>query len=119
MGTIPQEKAGVGSALNDTIQQAGTALGIAILGSLLTSGFRSEMPADAPEQAKQSIGGALACPRRQRLSTRPEAFTASMSTTFTISAIGVLAAALLATLVMRDNKPEPAAAPAEETELVA
>ena len=28
-----------------------------------------------------------------------------MSTTFTISAIGVLAAALLATLVMRDTKP--------------
>lgn len=48
-----------------------------------------------------------------------EAFTASMSATFTVSAIGVLAAALLATLVMRDTKPEPAAAPAEEHELVA
>lgn len=42
-----------------------------------------------------------------------------MSATFTVSAIGVLAAALLATLVMRDAKPEPAAAPEQESELVA
>ena len=49
MGTIPADKAGVGSALNDTIQQAGTALGIAILGSLLASGFTRHMPAGAPD----------------------------------------------------------------------
>jgi hypothetical protein len=42
-----------------------------------------------------------------------------MSTTFTVSAIGVLAAALLATLVMRDAEPEAAAAPADQPELVA
>ncbi|MFJ7159573.1 MFS transporter [Streptomyces sp. NPDC101118] len=111
MGTIPADKAGVGSALNDTIQQAGTALGIAILGSLLTSTFAREMPAGAPEQAKQSIAGALAAAQGDAGLVRAarEAFTASMSTTFTISAIGVLAAALLATVVMRDKKAEPVA----------
>ncbi|MFH9727519.1 MFS transporter [Streptomyces sp. NPDC017254] len=110
MSTIPEDKAGVGSALNDTIQQAGTALGIAILGSLLTSTFRSEMPADAPEQAKQSIGGALAVARgdAELVEAAREAFASSMATTFTISAVGVLAAAVLATLVMRDAKPAPA-----------
>ncbi|MGW1782974.1 MFS transporter [Streptomyces sp. NPDC002143] len=122
MSTIPADKAGVGSALNDTIQQAGTALGIAILGSLLTSGFAAEMPADAPEAARQSIGGALAVAGEDAGLVRAarEAFTASMTTTFTVSAIGVLAAAVLATLVMRDRKPQPAeTAPAEEPELVA
>ncbi|MFJ6940868.1 MFS transporter [Streptomyces sp. NPDC101132] len=111
MGTIPADKAGVGSALNDTIQQAGTALGIAILGSLLTSTFAREMPAGAPEQAKQSIAGALSAAQGDAGLVRAarEAFTASMSTTFTISAIGVLAAALLATVVMRDRKAEPVA----------
>ncbi|GEB62224.1 MFS transporter [Streptomyces gardneri] len=106
MSTIPEEKAGVGSALNDTIQQAGTALGIAILGSLLTSTYSREMPADASEQAKQSIGGALAAAKGDpaMIESAREAFTTSMSTTFTISAIGVLAAAALATLVMRDGK---------------
>jgi MFS transporter, DHA2 family, multidrug resistance protein len=43
-----------------------------------------------------------------------------MSVTFTVSAIGVLAAAILATLVMRNTKPAPAlAATAPEHELVA
>lgn len=118
MSTIPEEKAGVGSALNDTIQQAGTALGIAILGSLLTSTFRSEMPADAPEQAKQSIGGALAVARGDAglVAAAREAFASSMATTFTISAVGVLAAAVLATVVMRDGKPAPTGETGEETE---
>jgi hypothetical protein len=125
MGTIPADKAGVGSALNDTIQQAGSALGIAILGSLLASGFARHMPAGAPEQAKHSIAGALAAAHGDTglVHAARQAFTASMSVTFAVSAIGVAAAALLAALVMRDTKPEPAAAPAqepaEEPELVA
>lgn len=129
MSTIPEEKAGVGSALNDTIQQAGTALGIAILGSLLTSTFSREMPAGASEEAKQSIGGALAAAKGDpaMVEAAREAFTTAMSTTFTIGAIGVLAAAALATLVMRDGKKAPAgdaadaagAEGAEKSELVA
>ncbi|GCB47596.1 hypothetical protein SNL152K_4901 [Streptomyces sp. NL15-2K] len=113
MSTIPADKAGVGSALNDTIQQAGTALGIAILGSLLSSGFKAEMPVDAPEEAKRSIAETLAIAGGDSgdsglIRAAREAFTASMSTTFTVSAIGVLAAAVLATLVMRDGKGEQA-----------
>ncbi|MGW6913501.1 MFS transporter [Kitasatospora sp. NPDC054939] len=121
MGTIPEEKAGVGSALNDTIQQAGTALGIAILGSLLSSGFADRMPADTPAQAKQSIGGALAAANGDAglIAAAREAFTSSMSTTFTVSAIGVLAAAVLATLVMRDKKTAPAVEAEQEAELAA
>ncbi|MFJ9018878.1 MFS transporter [Streptomyces sp. NPDC102259] len=118
MGTIPEDKAGVGSALNDTIQQAGTALGIAILGSLLTSGYAAEMPTDAPEAARESIGGALAVAGRDAGLVREarEAFTTSMTTTFTVSAIGVLAAAILATLVMREDKPERPATEAQVAE---
>ncbi|MFI5528945.1 MFS transporter [Kitasatospora sp. NPDC051853] len=120
MGTIPEDQAGVGSALNDTIQQSGTALGIAILGSLLTSRFAAEMPAGSSELAKGSISGALAVAGGDAglVRTAREAFTASMSTTLTISAVGVLAAALLAGLVMRDKKKD-APAPAAEAELVA
>jgi len=121
MSTIPPEKAGVGSALNDTIQQAGSALGIAILGSLLDAGFTRHMPAGAPVQARQSITGALAAAHGDTglVHAAREAYTASMSATFTVSAIAILAAALLATLVIRNTKPEPAPAPAEEQALVA
>jgi predicted MFS family arabinose efflux permease len=120
MATIPADKAGVGSALNDTVQQAGTALGIAILGSLLSSGYTDRMPADAPDQARHSIAGAVAAAHPTLLRSAREAFTSSMSTTFTLSALGVLAAALLATLVMRDDKQEqPAESPDREQELAA
>ncbi|MCZ4606974.1 MFS transporter [Streptomyces sp. Lzd4kr] len=107
MGTIPEDKAGVGSALNDTVQQAGTALGIAILGSLLSSGFADRMPEGVPEEARHSIAGAVAGGDAGLIAAAREAFTASMSTTFTVGAIGVLAAALLATLVMRDDRRSP------------
>ncbi|MGN9906357.1 MFS transporter [Phytohabitans sp. LJ34] len=117
MGTIPPEQAGVGSALNDTIQQAGTALGIAILGSLLTSGYASDMPAGTPEQARQSIAGALALGDSGLASAAREAFVSSMSVTFMIAAVGVLAAAILSTVVMRDARRQPTPTPEEPKDL--
>ncbi|MDQ0762354.1 MFS transporter [Streptomyces canus] len=119
MGTIPEDKAGVGSALNDTVQQAGTALGIAILGSLLSSGFAGRMPEGTPEQARHSIAAAVALKDPGLVAAAREAFTASMSMTFTVSAIGVLAAALLATLVMRDDRRTPEKTADREPELAA
>ncbi|MET8976006.1 MFS transporter [Streptomyces sp. NPDC004539] len=115
MGTIPADKAGVGSALNDTIQQAGTALGIAILGSLLTGGYTARMPQDAPEAARRSIAGAT---EPGTLAAAREAFTASMGTTFAVSAVGVLTAAVVAVLVMRGGRKEAEVA-VEEAELAA
>ncbi len=53
MSAIPHEQAGVGSALNDTIGQAGSALSVAILGSLLASGFARHMP-PAPRRRRGS-----------------------------------------------------------------
>ena len=37
MGSLPREKAGVGSAVNDTTRQMGGALGVAIIGSVVSS----------------------------------------------------------------------------------
>jgi EmrB/QacA subfamily drug resistance transporter len=39
MGSLPREKAGVGSAVNDTTRQVGGAIGVALLGSLLASRY--------------------------------------------------------------------------------
>ena len=60
MGALPLEKASVGSAGNDTTRTTGGALGVAILGSVLSSIYRGDMPADAPAAAHDSISGALA-----------------------------------------------------------
>ncbi|WP_067821557.1 MFS transporter [Actinomadura kijaniata] len=110
MSTVPPEQAGVGSALNDTIQQAGAALGVAILGSVVTAGFTGAMPEDAPERARRSLGEALALGDAGLAGTAREAFTSAMGTGFTIAAAGVLAAAVLALVVMRDPRGTPATA---------
>jgi MFS family permease len=65
--TLPPEKQGVASALNDTVREVGGAVGIALIGSVLNSGYRSNVSATAdglpPELAdpvRDGIGGALA-----------------------------------------------------------
>ncbi|MFI6326149.1 MFS transporter [Nonomuraea sp. NPDC050556] len=97
MGAIPLEHAGVGSAMNDTVQQVGMALSIAVLGSVLAGVFTSSMPGDAPAAAKESIGEAfkagLAEPARL-------AFTDAMHFGAWVGAAFSLAAALLALAVL-------------------
>jgi hypothetical protein len=39
MGSLPREKAGVGSAVNDTTRQMGGAVGVALLGSIMASRY--------------------------------------------------------------------------------
>lgn len=67
VGSVPLSKAGVGSAVNDTTRELGGALGIAVLGSVLSSVYRSEitgaltgLPSQAAEAVRDGIGGALA-----------------------------------------------------------
>jgi EmrB/QacA subfamily drug resistance transporter len=67
MAAVPINKAGVGSAVNDTTREVGGALGIAVLGSIANSVYRSGIDADAfaalpPEAAdvaQESVGGAI------------------------------------------------------------
>jgi len=65
MSSLPREKAGVGSAISNTIRQVGGALGIAILGSVLAAVYRGEigdalvgLPEPARAAASESISGA-------------------------------------------------------------
>ena len=69
MGSLPPEKAGVGSAVNDTARELGGTLGVAIVGSLFASIYASKLgellagtpvPADAIATAKQSVGAGAA-----------------------------------------------------------
>ncbi len=69
MGSLPLAKAGVGSAVNDTTRQVGGALGVAIIGSVVSSVYGSKIgdffagkpaPEAAVETAKNSLGGAIA-----------------------------------------------------------
>ena len=66
-GSLPEEKQGVASALNDTVREFGGAIGIAFTGSLLSAGYASSvasattgLPAEAASVVKEGIGGAFA-----------------------------------------------------------
>ncbi|MGP3928370.1 MFS transporter [Nonomuraea sp. KM88] len=106
MGAIPLEHAGVGSALNDTVQQVGLALSIAVLGSVLAGVFTSSMPDGVPAAARESIGEAF---RLGMVEPAREAFTTAMHVGSWVGAGFTVAAALLAFTVLR-----PAAGPASD-----
>ncbi len=62
MGSLPPAKAGVGSAVNDTTRQIGGALGVAVLGSVMSSSYRprvSELIASSPVPIPKDIANAV------------------------------------------------------------
>ncbi|HEY6695213.1 MAG TPA: MFS transporter [Solirubrobacteraceae bacterium] len=110
MGSLPRAKAGIGSAMNDVVREVGGTLGIAVLGSLLTSGYGSSMdgavaglPASGAEAASDSIGAAHEVAGQlggsaghTLLGAANQAFVDAMATTATIGAVFAVVGALIA-----------------------
>ncbi len=66
MSSVPSGRAGVGSAMNDTTRELGGALGVAVLGSLVTTRFTASLgpslvglPGDAQRASRTGLAGAL------------------------------------------------------------
>ncbi|MFG2072525.1 MFS transporter [Nonomuraea maritima] len=62
MESLPREKAGVGSAMSNTVRQVSGALGVAVLGSVLSSSYRGEIaPAltALPEGVRHAAGESI------------------------------------------------------------
>ncbi len=62
MRSLPLRKAGVGSAVNDTTRELGGAMGVAVMGSVVASQFRSSMRdavSNLPDRATHSLADAL------------------------------------------------------------
>jgi EmrB/QacA subfamily drug resistance transporter len=102
MGSVPPEKAGVASAMNDVTRQVGGALGVAIVGSLIDtiysgrmSGQTAGLSSTMQTYAQASVGGAdavaaqLPAPAGGSLTlAAADAFTGAMG-------LGLLAAAVI------------------------
>jgi EmrB/QacA subfamily drug resistance transporter len=67
MGSLPPERAGVGSAVNDTTREIGSALGVAVIGSIAGSVYAGQLgsevdrlglPADVATAVTDNIGAA-------------------------------------------------------------
>ena len=65
-GALPREHQGVASALNDVTREFGTALGVALLGALLSAGYRDAVdarldgvPGATADTAREGVANAL------------------------------------------------------------
>jgi EmrB/QacA subfamily drug resistance transporter len=110
MGALPRAKAGVGSAMNDVVRELGGTLGVAVLGSILTSTYRSGMdsaisglPAGAASAAGDSVGAAHEVAAHvgggggaKLVSAANGAFVDAMTTTATLAAGAAVIGALIA-----------------------
>ena len=110
MGSVPKERAGVGSAVNDTTRQVGGALGVAVLGSIFASRYHrvmdatSSLPRAVRQSARESIGTTLQVARRTgdpELAAKVraagyEAFHSSMRITYAVAVLIILGAMYVA-----------------------
>ena len=110
MGSLPRSKAGVGSAINDTTRQVGGALGVAIVGSAVSSAYAGRidsvastfgLDAAADSVARSSLGGAqeiaarLGAESARFFDAANQAFVDSMAIGLRVGVVVVVLAALL------------------------
>ncbi|MCX6459404.1 MAG: MFS transporter [Actinobacteria bacterium] len=117
LGSVPPERAGIGSAVNETMGEVGSALGVAVLGALLSTSYRAtidaaitaagsvvdSIPAHSLDLVRESLAGAsVAIPQFPAQYMEParrivgEAFVNSMDNALFVGAGVVLLGAILA-----------------------
>lgn len=120
MNSLPPNRAGIGSAMNDTTRQLGGALGVAVLGALMNGIYRSHVSGLASqtgitEGLMESIKGSVqsahvsAAGLSAELSkvvviTSSQAFVDGMRQAFLIASICMLIAALVAWWMLPDHE---------------
>jgi EmrB/QacA subfamily drug resistance transporter len=125
MGSLPSGDTGVGSAINNTFMQVGGGLGVAVIGSLLTTRYQDSItsalapyhpPAAIMAVVRGSLGGALEVAARVggTLGTglahlARQAFASGMDLGLVTGALVVLCGALVALIVL----PRPGGSTAE------
>lgn len=123
MQALPRERAGSGSAINNTFRQVGGALGVAVLGSVLSTVYRGDIekhldgvPAAARGVAGESIEATLGVAAKLGPAGKPlvaaanDAFIGAMH----VTAAGSAAVALIGAVVVGLFLPGRTGAPAQE-----
>jgi len=118
MGAVKPEQAGTASGISETSSELGGALGIAILGSIVTAIYRSRMAdfviggGNEISAAKNTLGGAVAIARdlpdslgSSLLETAQAAFIQAFRITGGLCALVALAAAVIAAKLLHSVGP--------------
>ena len=119
MSAVPRERAGMGSAMNDTTRELGGSLGIAVLGSVTASNYASHvagavsgLPAAAAAAVKSSLAGALTVAGQTGdaglAATAKSAYMSGMTVSMVVGAAIILVAAVLALVGLPADEPLPA-----------
>jgi DHA2 family multidrug resistance protein-like MFS transporter len=116
VGSAPPEQAGAATGMSETSGELGGALGIAILGSVGTAVYRTEVadtlppgiPAEAVDAARDTLGGAIAVSQTLPASLGAElvaatqvAFIDAIHLVAAVAAVGALVTAVGAAAVLR------------------
>jgi MFS transporter, DHA2 family, multidrug resistance protein len=123
LSTLPRERAGVGSAVANTMRQVGGALGIAVLGAVVMSVYRGRvapaleaLPDSARAGVSESVAGAYAVAdslgRPDLIPVANEAFLRAIHTAAGLSAV-IAGLSVLVVLRWLPGRPRPARQPAQ------
>ncbi|MEV6961785.1 MFS transporter [Streptomyces sp. NPDC051207] len=112
LSSVPKEQAGAASAVSETAYELGAALGIAVLGSIVTGVYRGfSGPAGTPAGAHESLGGAVEAARTlppdtagALLASAREAFVDGLTLAAGAGATVLLAASAAAWFLLRDQR---------------
>ena len=127
MGSLPVDKAGVGSAVNDTTREIGGTLGVAVVGSVFSSLYGPDVaaslsrlgaPPEAAAIARESVVAAAEVARRAPEAVRPaileaasDAFLHGMAAGCRVAALATFAGAVVAFVALPARAAEPVDAP--------
>ncbi|AOR32397.1 multidrug MFS transporter [Streptomyces fodineus] len=120
LGTLPRDRAGSGSGLLMTLRQVGGAIGIALLGSLLSGAFRDRLDVTGlPPQAAHTAGDSVVAAHltgeklgsARLLASANSAYVHGMGVVLLVCGIAALAAALPAAAFLPRATPTQGAAP--------
>ncbi|MGI9623682.1 MAG: MFS transporter [Acidimicrobiales bacterium] len=125
VSSVPPSKAGVGSAWNDSTREIGGALGIAVMGTLLASGYRSSIEdsasgfgEEAAESIEEGIGPTLRIAAEEQSPelavAAQDAFIDGLSLAFTTAAVVGVVIGLLVLVRYPRRGFEPAAVTEEQ-----
>ena len=121
IGSVAPEKAGAASGIAETSTEFGGALGIAVLGSVITAIYRGSMadvgaagmPSGALDAARDTLGAAVAMAGQlpaetgiELLAVARQSFTEALQLAMALSAVIAVAAAILALILLRRSQPE-------------
>ena len=118
-GSLPVEDQGVASALNDTVRELGTAVGVALIGSVLNAGYAASVSssadalgAEAGGLVKEGVGQGVAVAQAtgspELLDSVRHAFVDGWNGAMWLSAGIALATAVVAAVVVPRKADEPA-----------